>query len=90
MSATLEIKVIPNASRNEIAGYQEGVLKIKVQSPPEDGKANTAVITLLARETGGRKSSISIQSGEKSRKKILRLEHFTEEQLQQWLRTWAE
>lgn len=89
MPATLEIKVIPNASRNEIAGWQDGILKIKVQSPPEDGKANAAVLALLVKAMGCRKSEISLRSGEKSRKKTLQLAHWTPQELQTWLNEYS-
>lgn len=65
------------------------MLKVKVQSPPEDGKANSAVVALLVKAMGCRKSEISIQTGEKSRKKILRISHLTEDQLQEWLSKWS-
>ena len=43
----LRIKVVPGASRSEIAGVLGDRLKIRVAAPPEQGKANRAVIELL-------------------------------------------
>ena len=69
-AAVLEVKIVPNASRNEVIGWLEGgVLKVKVQAPPEGGRANKALIGLLAGELGLPKNRVTIQSGETSRHK---------------------
>ncbi len=51
-SAVLAIKVVPNASRDEIASWENGTLKVRIQSPPVDGKANNALISFLSKQTG--------------------------------------
>ena len=60
------MKVIPNASQNEISGVVGDRVKIRVQAPPEDGKANDAVCTLIATMLGLSKQQISIVSGSSS------------------------
>jgi uncharacterized protein (TIGR00251 family) len=65
------LKVIPNASRTEIIAKENGDLKIKVQAPPEDGRANKAVIQLLAKHFNVPKNRIKIIAGEKSQQKII-------------------
>jgi uncharacterized protein (TIGR00251 family) len=65
------LKVIPNASRSEIIVEKNGDLKIKVQAPPEDGKANKAVIKLLAQHFKIPKNRVKIIAGEKSHQKII-------------------
>jgi uncharacterized protein (TIGR00251 family) len=65
------LKVIPNASCTEIIIEKNGNLKVKVQVPPEDGKANKAVIQLLAHHLKIPKNRIKIIAGEKSRQKII-------------------
>lgn len=68
--AMLEVKVTPNASRTEIAGWDEaGVLRLRVQSPAQDGKANKAVLAFLAESLGVSKSRVRIVRGETSRQK---------------------
>jgi len=47
-SARLKVKVVPGSSRDQIAGWLGDALKIKVTAPPERGKANEAVIEILA------------------------------------------
>ncbi|MDR0740860.1 MAG: DUF167 domain-containing protein [Puniceicoccales bacterium] len=65
------LKVIPNASRSEIITEKNGNLKVKVQAPPEDGRANKAVIQLLAQHFKIPKNHIKIIAGEKSHQKII-------------------
>lgn len=67
----LNIKVIPNASRCEVVGILDNSLKIKLDVPPVDGKANEKCIKFFSKLLGIPKSSISIISGEKSRSKVL-------------------
>lgn len=73
-SGDLLLKVIPNASSDTIIGWCGDVLKIKVQAPPEDGRANRALVKLLAEHFKVPKRSIVILAGEKSREKRVRIE----------------
>ena len=68
----ITIRVTTNAGKNSIE-EEEGRLKVKVNSPAVDGKANKAVINLLAAYYGVRKSAVSIVKGEKSRDKIIEI-----------------
>lgn len=75
----LAIRLTPNSGRNAVEGIEaaadgEVFLKARVTAVPEDGKANKALILLLADTFRVPKSSISILSGETARKKILRIE----------------
>ena len=75
----LAIRLTPNAGRNAIDGIEtaadgETFIKARVTAVPEDGKANKALIELIAKSLRLPKSSISIISGETARKKILRID----------------
>jgi uncharacterized protein YggU (UPF0235/DUF167 family) len=59
----LQIKVITKSRGNEIVGWMDGVLKIKVTAVPEKGKANIAVVKLLATVLHIPMSEIQIESG---------------------------
>ena len=48
----IQIKVVPKASRDEVAGWLGGRLKVRVSAPPERGKANAAVEKLLSEVVG--------------------------------------
>jgi uncharacterized protein len=80
----LSLRLTPNAGRDGIDGAETGadgesVLKARVTAVPEKGKANKAVIELLAKALKLPKSSISVISGDTARKKILRIDGDTEE-----------
>lgn len=64
----ITVKVIPNARKNEII-EEEGRIKVKVNAPAADGKANKAVIKLLAAYFKVKERQVSIIKGEKSREK---------------------
>lgn len=70
------VKVTPKASRTKILGLvrdAEGrsLLAVAISAPPEDGKANTALIKLLAREWHVAKSAVTVTAGAASRRKSL-------------------
>lgn len=70
----LKVKVIPGSSRNQIVGWLGDALKIKVSAPPEKGKANEAVMDLIANELGINSDDIEIESGHSSPSKIVAIE----------------
>jgi uncharacterized protein len=65
----LMVKVIPNAHKTALDSFQDGVLKVRVQAPPDKGKANEALIAFLARTFKIAKNRIRILSGHSSRLK---------------------
>lgn len=71
----VNLRVTPKASSNRIkADTDENgdlLLRVYVTVPPEDGKANAAVIKLLAKELGIAKSSLEIVSGLTSKNKVI-------------------
>ena len=73
----LAIKVTPNASRNEITDFKDGVLQLKIAAPPLKGKANKEIIDFLSRVLGVKKSSIAIIRGLTSRNKIIAIEEMS-------------
>lgn len=79
----LSVKVIPGASSDNIAGWLGDTLKIRVQAPPEGGKANAAVIRLLAARLGIPEKRIAIVQGLTSARKVVDLTDIDETELQQ-------
>lgn len=71
---TIIVKVTPRASRSEIVGWDNGVLKVRLHALPEKGEANEELIRLLSRELKIAKSSITITRGLSSREKTLHLQ----------------
>ena len=69
----VEVKVVPNAKRNEIKD-EEGRFKVYITAPPVDGKANKLLIEILAKHFGVKKSNVNITRGEKSRNKLVQID----------------
>lgn len=73
-SCLLSLRVVPNASRGEVVGHQaDGRLKVKVAAPPEGGRANKAVCELLAEALDLPKRAVTVERGETSREKTVRI-----------------
>lgn len=74
----LDIKVVPGARREQIAGLLGTRLKVRVSAPPEGGKANKAVCRLIARALGIKASSVTVVKGASCAEKTLRVDGVTE------------
>lgn len=70
---TLTLHVQPGAKRTEFAGLHGDALKIRLAAPPVDGKANACLLAFLAKFMGLPKAAVSLQSGECSRHKVVRM-----------------
>jgi hypothetical protein len=66
---TLNIRVVPRASKTEVQGQLGDALKIRLQAPPVDGKANAALVKFLADTLDISKSNVVLLSGETGRTK---------------------
>jgi uncharacterized protein len=69
----LEVRVIPRARRDELAGERDGRLLVRVTAPPLEGRANAAVCELIAKAAGVPKTSVAVIRGERSRDKLVRI-----------------
>jgi len=79
--ATIHLKVQPRGSRNRVEEFREGVLRVRVVAPPEDGKANAAVIALLSERLGVSRQKLRIVRGAASRDKVVEVEGLEPEEL---------
>lgn len=79
------VQVQPNARRNEVVGFEEGVLRVKIAAPPLKGKANKELIAFLSQLLGVSKSSITIDKGLTSRRKVIAVEGLSQAQILQRL-----
>jgi len=68
----IAVRVIQNASRNRVVA-EDGTIRVYVTTVPEDGKANVAVIELLAKAIGLAKSRLQLVRGATSRDKVFRV-----------------
>lgn len=65
----LPVRAQPGARRPGVQGEQNGALKIAVTAPPEDGRANAALVEALRDALGVKRSQIELLSGQTSREK---------------------
>jgi uncharacterized protein (TIGR00251 family) len=70
---TIEIKVTPRASRDEIVGMRDGVLVVRVTAAPVDDAANRAAVKLIAKRAGVAPSRIRIARGARGRRKRIEI-----------------
>ena len=80
-SAQIEVRVQPRARRNAIEAVAGGPVKAYVTAPPEGGKANEAVVALLAKTLGLAKGRVTIVRGHRSRTKLVKVEGLTEKDI---------
>jgi uncharacterized protein (TIGR00251 family) len=70
----IKFHVQPGARKNEIVGKYGDAIKVKLITPPVEGRANEALIDFLAEKLGIAKSKITIIRGQTSRQKLLSIE----------------
>ena len=71
--ATFAVKVHPGAKKNAITGELADALKLSLTAPPREGRANEACLEFFAEFLKVPRSSVTIASGQISRKKIIRV-----------------
>lgn len=69
----IELKVVPGASRSRVVGLLGSALKVQVAAPPEKGKANGAVVKLIAKTLGVGEKAVQIVKGDTSPNKRIRV-----------------
>ena len=77
-SASIGIYVQPRASKTEISGIHDGMVRIRLAAPPVDGAANAALVAFIAARLDIPKSRVRVMSGLASRRKVVRVEGMTE------------
>ena len=77
----VSLRVQPGASRNAVVGMYGDAVKIALQAPPVDGKANQLLCRLFAEWSNLPKSAVELRSGQTGRSKVLELSGITAEQL---------
>ena len=80
---TFSIKVVPRASKNQIVGKDGDAVKVRLNAPPVDGKANAALVKFLAASFGVSQRQVEIFAGAMSRHKVVRITGVTANQLEE-------
>jgi uncharacterized protein (TIGR00251 family) len=81
--AYLQVRVTPGAREAAIGEWREGILHVKVREPADKGKANEAVIKLVAKRLGVPARAVTLKSGGAARTKLLSVEGLSDSDLQQ-------
>jgi uncharacterized protein (TIGR00251 family) len=75
------VRVQPRASKNEISGIMQGVMRIRLCAPAVENRANEALVEFLAEVLKRPKSAVRIQGGEHSRTKRVEIQGVTRQQI---------
>lgn len=81
----IKVKVQPRASKNEVVGWMDDHLKVRLTAPPVEGEANTLLVKYLAERLGISRSSVQLVSGQTSRSKTILIRGLTAEELSRGL-----
>ncbi len=79
--ATLAVRAQPGAKKNAVLGEQAGALKVAVTAPPEDGRANAALLEVIRDWLGVKRSQVELLSGASNRNKVFLIRELTADQL---------
>ncbi|MBA7679154.1 hypothetical protein ES703_87437 [subsurface metagenome] len=77
----ISLRVYPNASRNELVGFTDGVWRAKVSAPPSKGKANRELIAFLSQLLEVGKDSVNIIKGHATRNKVVAIDGLSREEI---------
>ena len=80
-AARIRVRVSPNAASNEVGGFEDGVLRVKVAAPPIKGRANAELAAFLAHLLGVSKGEVVIVKGFTAREKLLEIHGVNQEEV---------
>lgn len=69
----LQVRVVPRASRSEIAGVHDGALRIRIAAPPVDGAANRELCRFLSKKLKVPPAAVTLVAGTNSKNKAIRI-----------------
>lgn len=72
-TCVIRVRVTPRSGRDEVLGWQDDVLRVRVRAAPVDGQANEALCRLIAKQAGVPFSAVEVIGGATSRTKTLRI-----------------
>jgi hypothetical protein len=79
--AKISLRVCPGAPRNEVLGFADGVLRVKVAAPPVKGKANRELLAFLSQLLGIKERDLAIIQGQTSRNKTVAVSGLSNQQV---------
>jgi uncharacterized protein (TIGR00251 family) len=78
--ARISLHVYPSAPRNQVVGWHDDVLAVRVAAPPVKGQANRELVAFLSRLLGVNKSRLAIIRGHTSRNKLISISGLSREE----------
>lgn len=78
MGVRIRVRVTPRAGRDQIDGLREGALRVRLAAPPVEGRANEALVRLLARALGLPPRDVRVVRGETAREKLIEIDGMDE------------
>jgi len=84
--ARIVVRVQPNASQNDLLGFKDGVLHVRIAAPPIKGKANQELIKFLNDILGVGKSNLTIKKGMTNKRKVIDISGLTQDQVMRQLK----
>ncbi|MDE2785650.1 MAG: DUF167 domain-containing protein [Chloroflexota bacterium] len=85
VTSRLRVRVQPNSTRSEIAGWYGGALRVRTTAPPVAGRANRAVAEVLAHALDVPRTDVSVARGHGSRDKVMEIVGIDEPELRRRL-----
>jgi uncharacterized protein (TIGR00251 family) len=83
----LTLHVQPGAKRTEVQGIHDDALKVRLAAPPVDGKANQVLRRFLADAFGVGLRAVTLEHGQNTRHKVIRIAAPVERPDRQWLKS---
>jgi uncharacterized protein YggU (UPF0235/DUF167 family) len=87
VTTAISVKVVPRAARDEIVGWLDGALKVRIAAVPEGGRANGALETLLAAALGLKKSAVRVAAGHGAQRKRVEIDGLDRAEIERRLGT---
>jgi uncharacterized protein len=81
LSCTVEVRLKPNSRQESVTAGDNGVVVARVNAPPIEGRANAALIEIIAETLSIPKSRVSIKRGHTSKNKVVEIVGLTKEQV---------
>jgi uncharacterized protein (TIGR00251 family) len=78
----ISIRVQPNAKKNEVLGFRDGILHIRIAAPPVKGKANKELVDYLSDILGIAKSRIEVEKGAAGKNKLVGISGINRERVE--------
>ena len=77
MRARIDVRLTPRGGRDRIDGWDGDVLRVRVAAPPAEGRANEAMMRLVAKALGVPPSRVTLVAGAQSRTKVVEVDGLT-------------